>query len=330
SLVRLDHVGWRQYAMEKRLFGGSENTVGWGAITAIHMFVTNAHTPITKRTVHIDNLIASTLPPGNIPARWLATFESGSYDPDIGSRLVLGQHVFDEENDISQYHLEYTTVIDNPVPSVRNPSAKVFKSHVPQQGYIRAEYEANAVVTEGKTHIYAWKEYLPSATFDNIDFYWLSLGQWKTYPCGEYSGWGEQICGGGGIFNDRDLQLAPDADELRLRFRAEPDCHEPTHTFEKDVWTSYALEVYWTNSENGYYRLFKNGELVFERSGIKTLLDDFQPGTCDMKWAMGIYSNWWSTGGSEVEITYYLDDMAIFDLDHGVTMDEVLNWQDGV
>ncbi|MBU1221674.1 polysaccharide lyase [Myxococcota bacterium] len=329
ALIRLDQVGWRQFAMEKRSFGGSENATGWGAITAVHMFVSNSRRPITERVVHLDYMIATDLPPGNIPARWLSTFESGSFDPDIGSRLVLGQHVFDEENNISQYRLEYTTVVENPVPSSRNPSARVFKSHVPQQGYIRAEYEANSVATEGQTHIYAWKEYLPSSTFDNIDFYWLSLGQWKTYPCGEYGGWGENICGGGGIFNDRDIQLDPDPDELRLRFRAEPDCFEPTHVFEKDVWTSYAMEVFWTNTDTGYYRLFKNGELVFERSGIKTLLDNFQTGTCDMKWAMGIYSNWWSTAGDDVELVYYLDDMAIFDRAHGVTIEEVINWQAG-
>ncbi len=328
SLVRLDFAGWRQYAMEKRSFAGSENPEGWGAITDIHLFVSNAHVPLTERTVHLDHLIASALPPGNVPARFLQTFESGSYDPDIGSRLVLGQHVFDEENDISEYHLEYTTIVDNPVPSERNPSTKVFQSHVPQQGYVRAEYEANAVATDEKTHIYAWKEYLPSATFDNIDFHWLSLGQWKTYPCGEYSGgYGELICGGGGIFNDRGLQLDPDPDELSLRFRAEPSCHESAHTFEKDVWTSYAMEVYWTNTSNGYYRLYRNGSLLDEMTGIKTLLDDFQTGTCDMKWAMGVYTNWWSVGGTDA-ITYYLDDMAIFDLDHGVTIEEVLAWQE--
>lgn len=325
ALVLLDFEGWRQFSMEKGLFGGAENTEGWGAITDIHMFVSNANKPLTERVVHLDYLTASVLPPGNVPARFLATFESGSFSPDIGSRLVLGQHVFDEENDISQYHLEYTTIVDNPAPSERNPSAKVFKSHVPQQGYIRAEYEATHVATEGKTHIYAWKEYLPSTTFDGVDFYWLSLGQWKTYPCGEYGGWGDSICGGGGIFNDRDLQLDPDPDQIRLRFRAEPDCYEPTHAFAKDVWTSYALEVYWTNTTAGYYRLYQDGVLLFEKVGIKTLLDNFEPGACDMKWAMGVYSNWWSTGAKD--ITYYLDDMAIFDLDHGVTIEEVLTWQ---
>lgn len=189
TMIRLDFADWKQYAIEKRLFAGSENSDGWGAITEIHMFVTHANSPLNERTVHLDNLTASALPPGDVPARFLATFESGSYDPDVGAKtLVLGQHVFDEENDISQYHLEYTTIVDNPFPSDRNPSAKVFQSHVPQVGYIRAEYEADPVETEEKTHIYAWQEYLPSATFDHVDFLWLSLGQWKTHPCNEYSG----------------------------------------------------------------------------------------------------------------------------------------------
>lgn len=328
SLVRLDHVGWRQYAMEKRLFAGHENTEGWSAITDIHMFVTNAHKPITERVVHIDNLTASVLPPGNVPARWLSTFESGSFDPDIGSRLVLGQHVFDEVNNVSQYHLEYTTIIDNPMPSVRNFSSKVFQSHVPQQGYVRAEFETSPMETEEKTYIYAWKEYLPSATFDNVDFYWLALGQWKTYPCEDaLAPWGDQICGGGGIFNDRSLQLG-DPDQIEVRFRAEPSCYESLHTFEKDVWTAYALEIFWTTTDSGYYRLYRNGVLVDEMVGIKTLFDGFEPGTCDMKWALGVYTNWWSDGAGTNAITYYLDDMAVFDLDHGVTIDEVIAWQE--
>ena len=318
SIVRLDYTGWRQYAMEKGSFAGSENTEGWGAITDIHVWVK----PATERIVHLDNMTVSVLPPGNVPARWLATFESGSYDPDIGSRLPQGQHVFDEENNISQFHLEYTTIVDNPVPSERNPSSKVFKSYVPQQGYIRAEYEASSVPTEEKTHIYAWKEYLPSATFDNVDFHFLALGQWKTYPCTNT----DSMCGGGGIFNDRSLILG-DPDQLGYRFRAEPDCHEPAHDFPKDVWTSYALEVYWTNTNNGYYSLFQDGELLFEQSDIKTLFDGFEAGSCDMKWALGVYSRWWSAGDGTEDITYYLDDMAIFDRDHGVTIDEVLAWQ---
>ena len=97
-LVRLDFDGWRQVSMEKRLFNGSENSEGWGAINEVQMFVRDVYVPITERTVHLDYMTASALPPGNVPARWLATFESGSYDPDIGSRLVLGQHVFDEDN----------------------------------------------------------------------------------------------------------------------------------------------------------------------------------------------------------------------------------------
>lgn len=325
ALVRLEHEGWRQFSFEKGLFGGSDDTDGWGAITDIHMFVSNAHRPITERVVHLDNLTASVLPPGNVPARFLATFENGSFDPDIGSRLVLGQHVFDEENGISQYHLEYTTVVDNPVPSVGNFSNKVFMSHVPQEGYIRAEYEATHVATEGKTHIYAWKEYLPGATFNGIDYYLLALGQWKTYPCEDAnSAYGDFMCGGGGIFNDRGL-ITGDPSQIGFRFRAEPSCFEPQYTYQTDVWTAYALEIYWTKDETGYYRLYRDGELLSEESGIKTLFDTFEPGRCDMKWAMGVYSRWWSTGAPD--ITYYLDDMAIFDLDHGVTTEEVLAWQ---
>ena len=324
ALVRLEHEGWRQFSLEKGLFGGAENTQGWGAITDIHFFVSNAHRPITERVVHLDNMTASTLPPGNVPARFLATFENGSFDPDIGSRLVLGQHVYDVDNNISQYHLEYTQVVDNPFPSERNPSGKVFHSHVPQEGYIRAEYEATHVATEGKTHIYAWKEYLPSSTFEGIDYHFFALGQWKTYPCEEAGIWGEQICGGGGIFNDRGLVYG-DPSQISMRFRAEPSCFEPEHAYPTDEWTAYALEIYWTRSDEGYYRFYQNGELIAQEEGIKTLFDTFEPGRCDMKWALGVYARWWSTGAQAID--YYLDDMAIFDKDHGVTIAEVLAWQ---
>ena len=81
------------------------------------------------------------------------------------------------------------------------------------------------------------------------------------------------------------------------------------------------------DTNNGYYSLFQDGELLFEQSDIKTLFDGFEPGSCDMKWALGVYSRWWSAGDGTEDITYYLDDMAIFDRDHGVTIDEVLAWQ---
>jgi hypothetical protein len=327
-LIRLDFKGWRQFSFQKSLFNGSENSEGWKVITGVDMFVRDVYVPITERTVHLDYLTASVLPPGNVPARWLATFESGSYDPDIGSRLVLGQHVFDEEKGVSQYHLEYTTIVDNPFPSPRNPSAKVFKSYVPQEGYIRAEYETSPMETDEKTYIYAWKEYLPGATFNNVDYYFMALGQWKTYPCEEMDApWGDLICGGGGIFNDRGLQTgAPD--QIGVRYRAEPSCQESVHTYETDVWIAYALEIYWTNTENGYYQLYQNGILIDEMSGIKTLFDNFPlDNTCDMKWAMGVYSRWWSANEGTKDITYYLDDMAIFDKDHGVSIEQVLDWQ---
>lgn len=85
------------------------------------------------------------------------------------------------------------------------------------------------------------------------------------------------------------------------------------------------MEIYWTNTTRGYYRLYQDGALVQEQTGIKTLLDDFQPGSCDMKWALRVYSNWSSLGTDA--ITYYFDDMAIFDRDHGVALEGVLAWQ---
>ena len=40
---------------------------------------------------------------------------------------------------------------------------------------------------------------------------------------------------------------------------------------------------------------------------------------------LGIYADWIDTGAGTID--YYLDDMAIFDIDDGVTIDDVLAWQ---
>ena len=258
------------------------------------------------------------------PARFLATFETGSFEPDVGVVNVYQQN----EDQEDRFLVDYATVVDNPAPSAVNPSEKVFMAH-PSEGYIRSEYESNHFHADEKTYIYAWKEYFPQALFDGVDPDWwamISLGQWKA-GCEEYGDgtYTDYICWGGGIFNDRRSHV--DTTTMEFRFRADPDCYLVSDVpLDHGRWVTFTTEVYWTTTGNGYYRVYRDGALVEERSGIKTMIDSFEGDNCAViALALGIYADWLDAGAGTID--YYLDDMAIFDVDDGVTIEEVMEWQ---
>ena len=114
---------------------------------------------------------------------------------------------------------------------------------------------------------------------------------------------------------------------MEFRLRAEPDCNLVEGVpLEHGTWVSFAMEVYWTTTNDGYYRIYRNGVLVEDISGIRTMIDSFDGDNCAMiRLGMGIYATWIDTGAGTVD--YYLDDLAIFDVDDGVTIEQVLQWQ---
>lgn len=246
-----------------------------------------------------------------------AGFESGSIDADVGSEFA--------QTSFSDF-----LVLANPAPSSRNQSNMVLKAQTTNQGNIRAEYHAQRLETDEKTYIYAWKEFVPSDFFADKNINWVGIGQWKTWPCEdgsvneEYKIYSDLICPGAGIFNHR--LVFEDPLEQEFMFRAEPDCESYHHDLGLGAWHAYVLEIYWTNTDQGFYNLHMDGVLVKARSQLKTLFDQFPAdGSCNMYWGMGIYASWSDAGAGILE--YYLDDMAVFDVADGITVEQVLAWQ---
>ncbi len=235
-----------------------------------------------------------------------ATFENNSTAADIGTEFAQGKNGGS------------FAAVSNPDPDDVNSSNYVLQVTVPQGSSVRAEYSnspGERYPTEGETHIYTWKKYYPEDFDDGATIYWLLVGQWKTYPCEEYSSFGDVICGSGGIFNEIDLH---DGETEEYRFRADPDCNTVASSVTKGEWVKYSMEIYWTNSSNGYYKLYKNNDLITEEDNVKTLMDGFESGTCDIYFTLGLYAYW--TSSTKDELTYYIDDFYAYDKTSGMTL----------
>ncbi len=240
-----------------------------------------------------------------------ATFESNSTAADIGKELMQG-------NNGSTF-----TVVPNPSVDNVNTSNSVLKIAMPSGTGVRAEYSNSASYrypTEGETHIYSWKKYFPADFSEGADINWLLIAQWKTYPCEEYGDYGDVICGGGGIFNEIDLN---DGETEEWRFRAEPDCNTVSSALVKGEWVKYDMEIYWSNASDGYYKVYKNGNLVTEVYNVKTLFDNFITGTCDIFFALGLYSSWSGSSSSKDSLICYIDDFYVYDTSSGMTFSGV-------
>lgn len=242
-------------------------------------------------------------------ATFLATFEGGNTTADVGEELI------DNRNGGTM------SVVANPFPSESNGSSYVLRVEVPAGTSVRSEYHSQQLETDEKAYIYVWRQHYEENFLAGADVSWLVFAQWKTWPCGEYDGgYGDVICDGGGIFNDIELI---NGESYEVRFRADPDCNFVTIPIKVDTWDTFVLEMYWTNTKAGYYRLFRNGVLLEEQHGVKTLFDRFpaETGECDMYWGLGLYATWVDEGSRA--LIRYIDDMAIYDLDDGVDLAQV-------
>lgn len=246
-----------------------------------------------------------------------ATFESGNLMPDIG-----GAELINENNGGT------ISVVDNPFPQGANTSSKVMMPTVPPGASVRAEYHnGTRLEMDEKAYIFTWKELFPIDYLAGTDISWLVYAQWKTWPCGEYDNpsvapydtvdYATHICGGGGIFNDIEKDPS-DLYSFDIRFRASPDCNNLLLSNDRGVWHTFIKEIYWTNTRNGYYRIYRDGELLLSVDNVKTLFDEFPKDLeiCNLYWGLGLYSTWAEAGQSSISV--YIDDMRIYDKDDGV------------
>lgn len=266
-------------------------------------------------TLSIFLLIISSLTFAQEPT-FLSNFEDQNTEPETGGRVLI-----ETGTSGGMY------VVPNPHPDARNSSAYVLKQFTESGTGGRAEYSVGRLETNEKKYIYSWKRFFPIGFWTDVERWFAGVNQWKTWPCesggkGDYEKYDSLICGGGGIFNDMSLH---DDNTLEYKSRAHPSCKSDFISMREGVWNEYVLEVYWTNTENGYYRIWKNDTLFGYSDGIKTLFDEFPlEGNCNLYWATGIYTGWAKTGNmTKDSLIAYTDDVTIYDIADGHTIQSV-------
>lgn len=247
-----------------------------------------------------------------------SNFEDQNLDAEIGfSRLALSNN-------------GVITAVPNPDPSGRNTSNYVAKLSTPPAVAGRAEYSTERYPINEKKYIFQWKRYNPSDMFHDVN---ISIGntilqnQWSTWPCeappvyGPYDYFPEYICDGGGIFTEMHYHVDG---VTAFKSRAKPNCNVNYFDVPMDNWNQYTLEIYWTQTFNGYYRLWLNDKLISYSENIRTLMEKFLEGTCDMFWTNGVYGSWSKTGGMTTDsLAAYVDDLAFYDVDSGYVISDV-------
>ena len=251
-------------------------------------------------------------------ATFLSDFEDQTPDPEIGNyRQAISNN-------------GSMNTVPNPDPFGRNTSDYVLKLKTPPAVAGRAEYSTERYPINEKKYFFQWKRYNPSDMFHDVN---ISIGnsilqnQWSTWPCeappvyGPYDYFPEYICDGGGIFTD--MHYHPDGTSA-FQSRAKPNCNATYFDVPMDQWNQFTLEIYWTQSFNGYYRLWLNDALISYSDNIRTLMERFIEGTCDMFWTNGVYGSWSQTGGMTTDsLAAYVDDIVFFDVDSGYVISDV-------
>ena len=237
-------------------------------------------------------------------ATFSSNFEDQNFDAEIGTAE------FEKGTSGGWY------IVPNPSKDTRNSSDYVLKVYTNPGTGGRAEYKVVRHETNEKTYIYRWKRFFPVGIFTDMNNPTFLQNQWKTWPCYD------NVChSGSGIFND--LSLEPDM-TAEHRLSAYPNCKYDYIDGQAGLWQEYTLEMYWTQTDNGYYRLWKNDTLYGYSNNMKTLTDNFTEGECDIFWTVGIYGGW-TKGGDKTQdsLIAYLDDLALYDLDNGFTITDI-------
>jgi hypothetical protein len=247
-------------------------------------------------------------------ATFLSNFEDQNIDPEIGSSAF-------ETGTSGGYQ-----IVANPHPDTYNSSNYVLKVYTEPGIGGRAEYRVQRMETNEKKYIYTWKRFFPKDMWTDVEHWFCSQNQWKTWPCesggsGDYAIYDSLICKGAGIFNDMSLYVDNTGD---YRSRAFPNCNYDFVFMQEGIWHEFTLEIYWTNTDNGYYRIWRNDTLFGYSNNMKTLFDEFPEDDCNIYWTTGLYTGWAKTGGETTDsLIAYLDDIAVYDIDSGYTITDV-------
>ena len=248
-----------------------------------------------------------------------ATFSSNFEDQNTAAEIG--------KEKIEVYEGDNMYVVPNPHHDVWDNSDYVLKIVTDKGSRSRAEYSIQRHETYEKKYIYTWKYFFPTGMFTDIKADAFLINQWKTWPCEAipdkepYLKYDTLICEGGGIFNELHYTYPG---IIEYRSRAWPNCNSDYFDLPMGYWNKFILEVYWTNTENGYYRIWRNDTLFGYSDNIKTLFDDFLKGTCDIYFSTGLYVGWNQTGAkSQTTLSAYIDDVALYDMDKGFTINDI-------
>ncbi|MEP0357613.1 polysaccharide lyase [Paraglaciecola sp.] len=166
---------------------------------------------------------------------------------------------------------------------------------------------------------YAFKIYLPDSYV--ADSVWELVAQWHAYPDFEI----------GETWRNPPLALATTNgewtisnawDAKRNTFATGNRVYDGQEKwvlgdYETDVWTAWLFEVKWSHTDDGYIKVWKNGELVVSKSGPNTFND--KVGTY---FKAGIYKGWRNKNtipkNGVRSRTLYFDDITIETKNGGV------------
>lgn len=211
------------------------------------------------------------------------------------------------------------SVVSNPLVDAVNGTATVLRVSTTEASSSRAEYSRSRDVVDEKKFIYSWYVYHPATMFDGINLSWLVVNQWKTYPCEDGGELDDKICYGGGIYND--IEYEQDY-KINYRSRAENDCNSSWGELPTGRWVRFVKEIYWTNTENGYFRIWVDDELFGYSDHVKTLFDNFPvDGHCNVYWSVGLYSDFTDVGSAN--LTGYIDELALYEISETLTIADV-------
>lgn len=134
-------------------------------------------------------------------------------------------------------------------------------------------------------------------------------GGCELYDGGECEN-GGSIAYGGGIFNDNVKAYSTDNSKYWFRYRAMPDSLRIPYQVDIGKWMSFTYEIYWTHSNNGYWRLWKDGELLSSEDNVKTLPDCCGDDSNFLQFKTGLYNKW--NDAVIDSLPLYFDDVELY------------------
>jgi hypothetical protein len=222
----------------------------------------------------------------------------------------------------------YIDVVENPIKSGSNNSEYVGRVVTFETGIEWNDYASKReYVVRGdhgtmydKHQIMQWKMLFADSTVLKIDTFaldWMIINQihggcelYDGGACENLNHGDGGIAWGGGIFNDNLKSLYGKPNEYEFRYRAMPDSSKVHYTLDIGTWMTFTYEIFWTKSDTGYYRLWKNNELIGSADNIQTVCGCCIDDDNFIQFKTGMYNLW--EDAEEDSLVSYFDDIELY------------------